>query len=150
MSSVQIIDKKKRFPIKSADGKEVLGEIAFNPYDRRAFEKFIDMYNILMNGEKEARKIEIDPIDFEEEWETFEELEKASTSLNQINQVLKISSRAWIEVCAGLDDIFGKGVCEIFTQGDHDEELLVPLFNKVIPEFQKAREPKTEKYRAKK
>lgn len=152
MASVQIKDKNVRIPVMDAEGKEKLGEICFNPEDDRTYQKFIDVAQMLREGGKKVKAIEIDEAGLKEiqekELETLDDFEQAMKVFESLGAAVKITAETWDSVCAGLDEIFGAGVCAIFTQGQVDGELLEPLFNAVTPYFRQERNKKVTKYKA--
>lgn len=148
MDSVQIRDKKKRIAIKNGD--KVIGEITFNPDNTEMYSKFLDILNVLAAGSKKIKDIKVDDSLIDKKMETIEDFENASEVFGKIKQGLVLSDDLWKETCKNLDDLFGKGVCEYFTQGDSDVELLEPLFEVVTPFFEKARTEKVDKYKRQK
>lgn len=144
--TVQILQKKIRIAIK--DGDETIGEIAFNPDDTRTYKRFLSIIEMAMNGNKEINKIEsgIDKSALDKKFETVEDFENASDVFSKMLTVTNIADESWNELCKGLDEIFGAGVCEAFTGGDMDTELLNPLVDCVMPYFREARQEKAKPY----
>ena|GEM_PF-5954691 len=148
MSQVQIINKKIKIAV--MDDEKQIGEIAFNPDDDRTYNRFIDLAEILINGKRNIDSIQYDENELNNKLETIEDFENASAILGKMKMALNIADSTLMEVCKGFDEIFGAGVCDLFMQGDHDAELLIPLIDAVTPYFKKVRDKKTGKYRAKK
>lgn len=151
-TSVQIRDKNIRIAIKSMDGSEKLGEIVFNPDDNKTYEKFVNLMVALKEGNDSAKDNDVTPEDAkkleENNLETMADLDAALEIVHRMDGAFKATIEAWENVCAGLDDLFGQGVCQIFTQGQMDEELLIPLIDVVSPHFKQSRDKKTSKYKA--
>jgi len=148
LSQVQIINKKIKIAV--MDDEKQIGEIAFNPDDDRTYNRFIDLAEILINGKRNIDSIQYDENELNNKLETIEDFENASAILGKMKMALNIADSTLMEVCKGFDEIFGAGVCDLFMQGDHDAELLIPLIDAVTPYFKKVRDKKTGKYRAKK
>ena len=143
--SVKIQDKRKRIRILDADDA-VIGEIAFNPDDSRIYRRLLALMELLTGGKKEIEGIEFDEGELEKELETAEDFAAAAETIAKLSRATEIAGVTWDEVCAGLDELFGQGVTYAFTGGAADPELLLPLFDCVMPLFAEARKAKTEKY----
>lgn len=116
---IQILDKNLRIPV--LQGDKQLAEICFNPADEGTFHRLAGI---------------------------IADLEQAAASLKDAPEkdILKASFAAWQAALDGLDGIFGKGVCAAFTQGQMDAALLQPLFDEVLPHFEKERAAKLAAY----
>lgn len=146
MGQVQIRNKKVRIAIK--DGDKEIGMISFNPDDTQIYTKFVQLIEQLTTGSKSIDNIKFGESELDKKLETLEDFENASALFDKIKQASQLTVELWSSVCKGLDEIFGEGVCQCFTQGDIDPDLLVPLIDAVTPYFKKSRQSKVAKYKA--
>ncbi len=152
MADVKILDKKVRIDVKDAEDN-IIGQICFNPDNTQVYSKFLDMMQLLEGKNKEMESIALTDDEraaLDKDLSTVEDFEAAAGALGKIKMATDLATETVKEACAGLDSVFGEGICDLFMQGDYDVELLEPLINVVVPYFNKSREGKTNKYKAKK
>lgn len=148
MESIQILNKNIKLQIK--DGEEAIGVISFNPDDARTYAKFINLVNELSEGKKAVDSIKLSEEELNKKLETIEDFDNSSETFKKILKISEVNEEVWNKTCAGLDEIFGEGVCKCFTGDTVDIELLMPLINFVTPYFNKARKERVGKYKPKK
>lgn len=163
MEQVQIRSKKVRIAV--MDGEKQIGEISFNPDDTRVYSRFAAILRNLTEASKQDKKIDLSKYDdlFElvegddgtqekqiKGLEEIEDLDKASEYFGMAINRVESASDAYKGVFEELDALFGEGICELFTGGEQDADLLMPLFDAVAPYFQKSRENKVSPFLRKK
>lgn len=154
MADVKILDKKVRINVRDAEDT-IIGQIRFNPDSPQVRAKFMDLLLTLQGKTREMRGVEfteeeIASLNKELTLEALDEFDAAGGAFGKARLATDLEMDTVRAVCAGFDDIFGAGVCDLFLQGDLDVELLVPMIDAVTPHFDKASEGKTAKYMKKK
>lgn len=137
-----------RHDITNEEGKKI-GEIAYNPNDIKSLDKFWGVYDTLNTGSQRQKELEteLDALGtdiMDEDLETTEDFEKAGKVISKSREVFTEAMGTIEEVKAGLDEVFGAGTCDLFMRGYSDTEMLTPLFNAVMPDFEKASEERKE------
>lgn len=139
-----------RQEVKDEEGN-LLHAFTYNPNDITTLQKFWDLIGLLYQKSSEAPSANPNDLALlEKPAETAEEFAAAAQAVRNVGQVFATANQAFAEVCSGLDDIFGAGVCRVFCGGYADPALLDPLLDAVLPDFEKAaekRKMKTDRYK---
>jgi hypothetical protein len=125
------------------ENEEKIGQIAYNPNDINALDKFWAIYDKLNRGSQKQKEIEIElgamDVDIlDRDLETVEEFQTAGDVIAKKGESIKAAITTFDDIAKGLDEIFGEGTCQLFTKGYVDEVLLNPLIEGVMPDFEKA------------
>lgn len=142
-----IVVKSKRIKDDITDENgNVLGIISYNPEDTRTYTRLSNVMNDILKIDKKRKSIgEIKDFS-KEELQDIEDFEKYRESFEKVNEILRFIDEKMEHIIGEVDSIFGEGTCNILMEDTHDIELLVPLLESVMPNFEKARNKKTKKY----
>lgn len=147
LASVQIIDNLKIIEIMRGD--EMLGTMVFDPDDFDTYKKFMDIISLTHDGGKTIRDIKLtdeESAAMEKSSDSLEEFKAAESAFDKYREMVDVSVSSFDKICSGLDEIFGEGVCAIFTQGRKNIKLLNPLFESAMPFFKESRDEKVKPY----
>ena len=145
MSAIIINQSRiKRRELKNEKGERI-GELVYNPNDIHVLDKFWAIYDKMNKGSQRQKQLEIElgrlDVDIlEKDLETIDEFVRAGKVIEKRGETIKAAIETWDDMTKGLDDIFGEGTCELFTQGYADERMLDPLIEGVMPDFEAAAE----------
>lgn len=125
---------------------EVLGIISYDPNDLKSRKEIINIINDIYKLEDSLKKADKINISQFSNAKTMEEFEKARDSFNQLRVHINQGAEHIEDIIKRIDNIFGEGTCKIVLNDTYNLELLIPLLNGVLPQFEKVQNEKKNKY----
>ncbi len=123
----------------------VLGEIQYNPEDTTTYSKLCNILDDILKINSKLK--EVSGIkNFSEKLNSIDEFEQHSEDFNKIKEAFNFYDEQVDKIIKEIDNIFGKGTCEIMMANSKDIDLLTPLIEGVLPKFKEQRTKKAQKY----
>lgn len=138
MDEIRIDSRKKRIAIRDEDD-QIVGEIAFNPYDVTFAERFYEIFQEFSAKQKEYEA-------------RAEQLDAANAEVDQNGLPWKFDQGiAFLrEVCEfmyeKIDRLFGEGTSTVVFRGSLNIDMIGQFFEGITPFIEQARSEKIDKY----